>query len=228
MSAVPLFRRRRRRVQGETVPAATLDLQLHPPRPPRRGGGHPAVEFAGGARRMKTRVSMCGRQHPRPEDGGGCAAGPCCWLSTLALSTPAAGRAKPPHRLRFEEIGAALASASAWRKLSFTGSTGVGKHVVDAAGDRLAHRVSLELGGKSPGDRLPGCGDGWSAGRRRSSAAMRFTHRASPAPRDRGCSCMSVHDHFGPQLAAKLAQARSATHSMKPPTWASIINGSKQ
>ncbi|MGR6520290.1 aldehyde dehydrogenase family protein (plasmid) [Rhodococcus erythropolis] len=34
-------------------------------------------------------------------------------------------------------------------KVSFTGSTEVGKHVAQAAGERLAH-VSLELGGKNP------------------------------------------------------------------------------
>jgi phenylacetaldehyde dehydrogenase len=47
------------------------------------------------------------------------------------------------------EVGAALASHPAVNKLTFTGSTAVGKQVGKAAMDTLA-RVTLELGGKSP------------------------------------------------------------------------------
>lgn len=47
------------------------------------------------------------------------------------------------------EIGEALVQHPDVDKVSFTGSTGVGKHVASAAGERLAH-LSLELGGKSP------------------------------------------------------------------------------
>ena len=46
-------------------------------------------------------------------------------------------------------IGAALASHPGVDKVSFTGSTEVGRGVARQAGERLAH-VSLELGGKNP------------------------------------------------------------------------------
>jgi len=46
-------------------------------------------------------------------------------------------------------IGEALLQHPDVDKVSFTGSTGVGMHVAEEAGKRLAH-VSLELGGKSP------------------------------------------------------------------------------
>ncbi|MFC9550029.1 aldehyde dehydrogenase family protein [Rhodococcus sp. NPDC056960] len=45
--------------------------------------------------------------------------------------------------------GEALVQHPGVDKVSFTGSTEVGKHVAQAAGERLAH-VSLELGGKNP------------------------------------------------------------------------------
>jgi betaine-aldehyde dehydrogenase len=48
-----------------------------------------------------------------------------------------------------EEAGAALARHPLVRKLSFTGSTEVGKLIMHAAADRIVP-VSLELGGKSP------------------------------------------------------------------------------
>ncbi len=55
-----------------------------------------------------------------------------------------------------EECGAALARHPLVRKLSFTGSTEVGKLVMHAAADRIVP-VSLELGGKSPAIVFPGC-----------------------------------------------------------------------
>jgi len=48
-----------------------------------------------------------------------------------------------------EEAGAALAKHPLVRKLSFTGSTEVGRLIMHAAADRIVP-VSLELGGKSP------------------------------------------------------------------------------
>lgn len=48
-----------------------------------------------------------------------------------------------------KSVGAAIVSHPRIEKVSFTGSTGVGREVARVAGDRLAH-VSLELGGKSP------------------------------------------------------------------------------
>jgi len=46
-------------------------------------------------------------------------------------------------------VGHAIAEHPGIAKVSFTGSTTVGRHIARTAGERLAH-VSLELGGKSP------------------------------------------------------------------------------
>ncbi|PVG83574.1 aldehyde dehydrogenase [Nocardioides gansuensis] len=46
-------------------------------------------------------------------------------------------------------VGEAIVQHRGIDKISFTGSTEVGRHVATAAGERLTH-VSLELGGKSP------------------------------------------------------------------------------
>ncbi|MHC8508260.1 MAG: aldehyde dehydrogenase family protein [Rhodospirillales bacterium] len=48
-----------------------------------------------------------------------------------------------------EDVGAALARHRDVDKVSFTGSTAVGKEILHAAADRVAN-VTLELGGKSP------------------------------------------------------------------------------
>jgi len=47
------------------------------------------------------------------------------------------------------EVGEALVQHQDVDKVSFTGSTRVGRHVAQTAGERLSH-ISLELGGKSP------------------------------------------------------------------------------
>jgi len=57
-----------------------------------------------------------------------------------------------------EECGAALAQHPLVRKLSFTGSTEVGKLIMHAAADRIVP-VSLELGGKSPAIIFPDADD---------------------------------------------------------------------
>src|SRR4051794_28809427 len=57
-----------------------------------------------------------------------------------------------------EECGAALARHPLVRKLSFTGSTEVGKLIMHAAADRIVP-VSLELGGKSPAIVYPDADD---------------------------------------------------------------------
>ncbi|GAA4085196.1 aldehyde dehydrogenase family protein [Nocardioides kongjuensis] len=51
--------------------------------------------------------------------------------------------------------GAALVEHPGVDKVSFTGSTEVGRHIAREAGERLAH-VSLELGGKNPSIVFPG------------------------------------------------------------------------
>jgi acyl-CoA reductase-like NAD-dependent aldehyde dehydrogenase len=59
-----------------------------------------------------------------------------------------------------EECGAALAQHPAISKLSFTGSTEVGKLIMRAAAERIVP-VSLELGGKSPAIVYPDADEDW-------------------------------------------------------------------
>lgn len=75
-------------------------------------------------------------------------------------------------------VGEAIVNHPGVDKVSFTGSTEVGRHVATAAGERLAH-VSLELGGKSPSIVFPSAA---SPERIESTAtgcllAMRFTRQ---------------------------------------------------
>jgi acyl-CoA reductase-like NAD-dependent aldehyde dehydrogenase len=74
-----------------------------------------------------------------------------------------------------EECGAPLANNPTVRKLSFTGSTAVGKSIMRAASDRLAP-VSLELGGKSPSIVYPDANEDWVVDG--IVAAMRFTRQS--------------------------------------------------
>ena len=73
------------------------------------------------------------------------------------------------------ECGAALAEHPLVRKLSFTGSTAVGKSIMRAAADRLAP-VSLELGGKSPSIVFPDANEAWVVDG--IIASMRFTRQS--------------------------------------------------
>jgi acyl-CoA reductase-like NAD-dependent aldehyde dehydrogenase len=74
-----------------------------------------------------------------------------------------------------EECGAALAQHPAVRKLSFTGSTEVGKLIMHAAADRIVP-VSLELGGKSPSIVYPDADEDWVVDG--VIAGMRFTRQS--------------------------------------------------
>jgi acyl-CoA reductase-like NAD-dependent aldehyde dehydrogenase len=74
-----------------------------------------------------------------------------------------------------EECGAPLANHPTVRKLSFTGSTAVGKSIMRAASDRLVP-VSLELGGKSPSIVYPDANEDWVVDG--IIAAMRFTRQS--------------------------------------------------
>lgn len=73
---------------------------------------------------------------------------------TILRLAEIAGEHLPPGVLnivtgRGSTIGEALVQHPRIDKISFTGSSTVGRHVAMAAGERIAH-VSLELGGKSP------------------------------------------------------------------------------
>ncbi|MGH6815308.1 MAG: aldehyde dehydrogenase family protein [Hyphomicrobiaceae bacterium] len=74
-----------------------------------------------------------------------------------------------------EECGAPLAEHPLVRKLSFTGSTEVGKLIMRAASERIVP-VSLELGGKSPSIVFPDANEDWVVDG--IIAAMRFTRQS--------------------------------------------------
>src|SRR5262252_7172477 len=74
-----------------------------------------------------------------------------------------------------EEAGAALSAHAQVRKLSFTGSTEVGKLIMRAASERIVP-VSLELGGKSPSIVYPDANEEWVVDG--IIAAMRFTRQS--------------------------------------------------
>jgi acyl-CoA reductase-like NAD-dependent aldehyde dehydrogenase len=74
-----------------------------------------------------------------------------------------------------EECGGPLAEHPAIRKLSFTGSTEVGKLIMRAAAERIVP-VSLELGGKSPAIVYPDVDEDWVVDG--VIAGMRFTRQS--------------------------------------------------
>jgi acyl-CoA reductase-like NAD-dependent aldehyde dehydrogenase len=74
-----------------------------------------------------------------------------------------------------EEVGGPLLNHPGIAKLSFTGSTEVGKIVMRAAAERIVP-VSLELGGKSPSIVYPDVDEDWAVDG--IIAAMRFTRQS--------------------------------------------------
>jgi acyl-CoA reductase-like NAD-dependent aldehyde dehydrogenase len=74
-----------------------------------------------------------------------------------------------------EECGGPLAEHQGIRKLSFTGSTEVGKLIMRAAAERIVP-VSLELGGKSPAIVYPDADEDWVVDG--VIAGMRFTRQS--------------------------------------------------
>jgi len=74
-----------------------------------------------------------------------------------------------------EECGGPLAQHPAIRKLSFTGSTEVGKIIMRAAAEHIVP-VSLELGGKSPSIVYPDANEDWAVDG--IIASMRFTRQS--------------------------------------------------
>jgi betaine-aldehyde dehydrogenase len=121
-----------------------------------------------------------------------------------------------------EEAGAALAQHPGVMKLSFTGSTEVGKAVMRAAADRIVP-VSLELGGKSPAIVFPdsdsdAVADGVISG-------MRFTRQ--------GQSCTagsrlfvheSIFDSFLGRVTGKLARFKVGDPLDEASDMGAIIN----
>jgi acyl-CoA reductase-like NAD-dependent aldehyde dehydrogenase len=102
-----------------------------------------------------------------------------------------------------EESGAALAQHPLVRKLSFTGSTEVGKIIMRAAADRIVP-VSLELGGKSPAIVFPDSDDARTVDG--VISGMRVTRQGqSCTAGSRLFLHRSIFDSFLDKLAAKLA-----------------------
>jgi acyl-CoA reductase-like NAD-dependent aldehyde dehydrogenase len=121
-----------------------------------------------------------------------------------------------------EEAGATLARHPLVMKLSFTGSTEVGKDVMRAAGDRIVP-VSLELGGKSPALVFPDSdsdkvADGVISG-------MRFTRQGqSCTAGSRLFLHASIYDSFMGRLTRKLAQMKVGDPLDEQTDMGAIIN----
>ena len=125
-----------------------------------------------------------------------------------------------------EEIGEALVQHPGVDKVSFTGSTEVGRRVAQVAGGRIAH-ISLELGGKSPNivfadacapEQINATADGVLIG-------MRFTRQ--------GQSCTAgsrlfvhadVYDKFLAALTEKVAKLKVGDPLDEATDMGSIIN----
>jgi acyl-CoA reductase-like NAD-dependent aldehyde dehydrogenase len=102
-----------------------------------------------------------------------------------------------------EEAGAALARHPTISKLSFTGSTEVGKLIMRSAAERIVP-VSLELGGKSPSIVFPDANEDWVVDG--IMAAMRFTRQSqSCTAGSRMFLHASIFDSFLEKLAVKAA-----------------------
>ena len=121
-----------------------------------------------------------------------------------------------------EECGAALAQHPQVRKLSFTGSTEVGKLVMRTAADRIVP-ISLELGGKSPAIVFPDADDervvdGVISG-------MRFTRQGqSCTAGSRLFLHRSIFDSFLGKLNAKLATLKIGDPLEEATDMGAIIN----
>lgn len=101
------------------------------------------------------------------------------------------------------EAGEALITHPDVAKLSFTGSTGVGKRVMQAASERVVP-VSLELGGKSPQIVFPDADEDWVVDG--TISGMRFFRQGqSCTAGSRLFVHMDVFDSFVEKLTAKLS-----------------------
>jgi betaine-aldehyde dehydrogenase len=124
-----------------------------------------------------------------------------------------------------EEAGAPLAAHPLVRKLSFTGSTEVGKLIMHAAADRIVP-VSLELGGKSPAIVFADCDDDATADG--VIAGMRFTRQGqSCTAGSRVFVHRSIHDSFLSRLAKKLGAFKIGDPLDEATDMGAIINRSQ-
>jgi len=122
-----------------------------------------------------------------------------------------------------EECGAALAEHPLVRKLTFTGSTEVGKRIMHAGADRIVP-VSLELGGKSPQIVYPDADNDKVADG--VISAMRFTRQGqSCSAGSRLYVHTSILDSFLERISNKLSQLKVGDPLDEETDMGAIING---
>lgn len=120
------------------------------------------------------------------------------------------------------ECGGPLSEHPEIRKLSFTGSTAVGKLIMKAAADRIVP-VSLELGGKSPSIVYPDANEDWAIDGMIN--AMRFTRQSqSCTAGSRLFLHDSIFDSFLEKLAAKLDAIKIGDPLSEETDMGAIIN----
>jgi acyl-CoA reductase-like NAD-dependent aldehyde dehydrogenase len=121
-----------------------------------------------------------------------------------------------------EEAGAALAQHPLVRKLSFTGSTEVGKLIMHAAAERIVP-VSLELGGKSPAIVFPDSNDDKTVDG--VITGMRFTRQGqSCTAGSRLFLHRSIFDSFLEKVTAKLSKLKIGDPLDEATDMGAIIN----
>ena len=103
-----------------------------------------------------------------------------------------------------QECGGPLANHPKIRKLSFTGSTEVGKLIMRAAAERIVP-VSLELGGKSPSIVYPDADEDWTVDG--VIAAMRFTRQSQSCTAG---SRLFLHEDVFDSFLRKLEETTTA------------------
>jgi succinate-semialdehyde dehydrogenase/glutarate-semialdehyde dehydrogenase len=149
-SFVEWFAEEGRRVYGDVIPTHAPDKRLLVLKQP--------VGVVGAITPWNFPVAMVTRK-AAPALAAGCTLvlkpaeeTPLCALALLALALEAGvpkGTLEVVTSSRPAEIGAALTGSEVVRKLSFTGSTEVGKLLMRQCGDTLK-KISLELGGNAP------------------------------------------------------------------------------
>ncbi|MBI3049335.1 MAG: aldehyde dehydrogenase family protein [Acidobacteria bacterium] len=121
-----------------------------------------------------------------------------------------------------EECGAALARHPLVRKLSFTGSTEVGRLIMHAAADRIVP-VSLELGGKSPAIVFPDANDDRTVDG--VISGMRFTRQGqSCTAGSRLFLHRSIFDAFLEKMSVGLTKLKIGDPSDEATDMGAIIN----
>jgi betaine-aldehyde dehydrogenase len=121
-----------------------------------------------------------------------------------------------------EEAGAALAQHPLVRKLSFTGSTEVGKLIMHAAAERIVP-VSLELGGKGPAIVFPDSNDDRTVDG--VITGMRFTRQGqSCTAGSRLFLHRSIFDSFLEKVTAKLSTLKIGDPLDEATDMGAIIN----